>query len=302
MASRRAPPPPDLPALLQSWEIALRVQGKRPATIEQYTLGVRLFLAWCTASGHEAVIGRELVRAFLDHLMDRVAPGTVVLRHQCLRQFSRWLASEGELPDDPLLGIKPPKVDVKVTTPLTDDELRLLLKMCVGKTFRDRRDEAVVRLMAETGMRVGELLSLTLDDVSVVRGLATINLTKGRRGRVVPFGPVTAQSIDRYIRARKGHRLAGTETLWLGDGGRNISYHGLRGAIMRRAELAGIKDFHLHMLRHTYATRWLRAGGSEGGLMAVAGWKRREMIDRYVAATAGERAADEARGLALGDL
>ena len=66
--------------------------------------------------------------------------------------------------------------------------------------------------------------------------------------------------------------------------------------------MVGIKGFHLHLLRHTAATRWLRAGGSEGGLMAVAGWKSREMMDRYVGASASERAADEARGLNLGEM
>ena len=69
-----------------------------------------------------------------------------------------------------------------------------------------------------------------------------------------------------------------------------------------RAALAGIDDFHPHLLRHTAATRWLAAGGSEGGLMAIAGWRQRQMLDRYTAATASERAADEAKRLRLGDL
>jgi hypothetical protein len=56
------------------------------------------------------------------------------------------------------------------------------------------------------------------------------------------------------------------------------------------------------VLRHTACHRWLAAGGSEGGLMAVAGWARRDMLDRYAAATASERAAAEAKGLDLGDL
>jgi integrase/recombinase XerD len=56
------------------------------------------------------------------------------------------------------------------------------------------------------------------------------------------------------------------------------------------------------MLRHTAASRWLAAGGSEGGLMAVAGWRRRDMIDRYAAATRASRAVEEARGLGLGEL
>ena len=73
-------------------------------------------------------------------------------------------------------------------------------------------------------------------------------------------------------------------------------------ALKRRAQAAGIPGFHLHLMRHTAATRWLRAGGSEGGLMAVAGWSTRGMVDRYTGASASERAAAEAHGLNLGDL
>jgi len=69
-----------------------------------------------------------------------------------------------------------------------------------------------------------------------------------------------------------------------------------------RAQRAGIDGFHPHILRHTAATRWLAAGGSEGGLMAVAGWAKRDMLDCYTAATAAERAAAEARTLRLGEL
>ena len=78
-----------------------------------------------------------------------------------------------------------------------------------------------------------------------------------------------------------------------------------RAAVTRsadRAPLAGIRGFHPHVLRHTAADRWLSAGGSEGGLMAVAGWTRPDMLMRYTRARAEQRAADEARKLNLGDL
>ena len=66
--------------------------------------------------------------------------------------------------------------------------------------------------------------------------------------------------------------------------------------------MAGLKGFHPHVLRHTAASRWLSAGGTEGGLMAIAGWSSRDMLDRYARATASERAAAEARTLGLGEL
>jgi integrase len=156
--------------------------------------------------------------------------------------------------------------------------------------------------MAETGIRAGEVVALRVGDVDLTRGLATVFRGKGGKGRIVPFGPQTATALDRYIRLRRGHVRADSPELWVGDRGKGFSYDGLHKALQYRARVAGIDRFHPHLLRHTAATRWLAAGGSEGGLMAVAGWARRDMIDRYTAATASERAATEARGLALGDL
>ncbi|OBF23024.1 integrase [Mycobacterium kubicae] len=229
-------------------------------------------------------------------------PATARARQLGVRRFSAWLEEEGEIEADPLLGLKSPKLDAKVTESLTEAELRRLIKACGGKEFRDRRDEAIVRLMAETGMRAGEVTGLTIADVDLNRGLITVRRGKGGKGRVTPFGDQTARAIDRYLRARRTHRLADTDALWLGDRGKSLEYYGLHAALKYRAQLAGLTGFHPHLLRHTAASRWLAAGGSEGGLMAVAGWSTRDMIDRYTRATAAERAAAEARGLGLGDL
>lgn len=69
-----------------------------------------------------------------------------------------------------------------------------------------------------------------------------------------------------------------------------------------RAQTAGVVGFHPHKLRHTAAHRWLARGGSEGGLMAVAGWTRPDMLLRYTRAQASSRAAEEAQRLNLGEL
>ena len=286
-----------------SWELALRSERKSPATIKSYGDGVRAFLRWCDANGHTPALDRDLVKTFVADLLDSGAePGTAHTRQRAIRRFSAWLEDEGEIDTDPLLGLKPPKLDTKVVDPLSDDELRRLIKACGGKDFRDRRDEALVRLMAETGMRAGEVCSLRIDDVDLSRGLVTVRRGKGGKGRIAPFGPDTARAIDRYIRARRSHRLADTSKLWLGDRGASLGYSGLDKTLKGRAVAAGVGNFHLHLLRNTAATRWLAAGGSEGGLMAVAGWSNRSMLDRYTRATASERAADEARGLGLGEL
>jgi site-specific recombinase XerD len=290
--------------LLPSWTLALRAERKSPATVKSYEDGVNAFLRWCESTGRPPELTKANAQAFVaDLLAKRNSAKTASARLMSIRRFSAWLAAEGEIADDQIVSVKQPKLDTQVVKELSDDELRGLIKACQGRGFTDRRDEAIVRLMAETGLRAGEMIGLTVDDVDLGRGLAIVTRGKGGKGRVVSFGPQAAAAIDRYMRMRRSHRLANTPPLWLGaDNWRVFNYFGLRHALQRRAEKAGIEDFHPHKLRHTAATRWLRAGGSEGGLMAMAGWSSRAMLDRYTAHSASERAAAEARQLNLGDL
>ena len=247
---------PDLRTLLGSWELHLRAERKSPATIKSYADGVRRFLAWCADTGHSPTLDRRTVAAFVADILDSGAePATARSRHLALRRFSAWLVEERELRDDPLLGTKPPKLDAKVVPVLTEDQLRTLVKACDGPDLRDRRDEAVVRLMAETGMRAGEVIGMTSADVDLPRGLAVVRRGKGGKGRTVPFGPQTGRALDRYMRLRRAHRLAESAPLWLGDRGKGFTYFGLHAALKYRAELAGIVGFHPHVLRHTAASR-----------------------------------------------
>jgi site-specific recombinase XerD len=300
MSRRPPPPPPDLAALLESWELHLVSEGKSDTTVKSYTGHVRGWLRW---AGQSPELTRDSVQTHIAGMLSAGSePNTVRLRLASLRAFTRWLADEDEIDADPLLGLRPPKIPTKVTESLTDDQLRLLLKACAGKSLRDRRDEAIVRLMLETGLRAGELIALQTTDLDLRRGLVTVRRGKGGKGRIAPFSGQTAAALDRYLRSRRSHPRAESAALWVGVGGKGFGYHGLNDTLRDRAQTAGIDGFHLHLMRHTAATRWLRAGGSEQGLMAVAGWSTRSMIDRYTGASAAERAAAEARKLGLGEL
>jgi len=294
--------PIDIAALLPSWELHLRAERKSPQTVKSYGDGVRRFLDWTAEAGRPAALDRTSVNAFVAALLDAGAePSTARARQLALRRFSAWLLEEGETDTDPLLGLKAPKLDAKVVEPLTAVQITALVAACAGKEMRDRRDEALVRLMIETGARAGEVVALRVEDVDLAAGTAVVRRGKGGRGRVVPFGPQTSRALDRYLRARRTHRLAATPALWLGDRGKAFSYDALHKTLGERARAAGTDGFRPHRLRHTAAHRWLAAGGSEGGLMAVAGWTRPDMLLRYTRAQASARAATEARALNLGD-
>lgn len=293
----------DFEAELDLWQVSLRAQRKSPATVKSYSTGVRAFLDYCTRVGVMPVLDRHTVSAFTADLLDQgLEPATATSRQLGVRRFSAWLTSEEVLDRDDLVGMKSPKLDQKVVEPLTDDQVRDLIKACKGKDLMDRRDEAVVRLMVEAGLRAGECAELKLADLDLKAGTIIVRRGKGGKGRVVPFSAQTGQAIGRYLRARRTHRLASSEALWLGDRGKEFHYDGLHKALRARAKAVGIPGFHPHVLRHTAAHRWLAAGGSEQGLMTVAGWSTPDMLQRYTKARASERAVKEARTLNLGDL
>jgi site-specific recombinase XerD len=299
------PDSPNLAELLPSWELHLRAERKSPQTVKSYGDGVRAYLNWCATNNKPAVLDRRQLREFIDALLTAGAkPATAVSRHLAVRRFSGWLTEEGEHGADPLYGLRSPSLDKPVVEPLTDEELRALLKACRGPDMRDKRDEALVRLMFTTGARAGEVVALQVADLNLRTDppTAIIRRGKGGKGRVVPLAVEVAAAIDKYMRVRRSHRLKDDPALWLGDRGKHFSYDALHKTLAMRADMASIPGFHPHRLRHTAAHRWLSKGGSEGGLMAVAGWTRPDMLLRYTKAQASVRAAEEAQRLNLGEL
>jgi integrase/recombinase XerD len=122
---------------------------------------VDAFLSWCAAQGIPPALDAATVGKFTAAQLDVGAvAATARSRQLAVRRLSRWLADEGEIPDDQLARLSPPKLDTKAIHPLSDEDLRALLAACKGPDLRDKRDQAIIRLMTETGARAGEVLTL----------------------------------------------------------------------------------------------------------------------------------------------
>ncbi|MEH1013065.1 tyrosine-type recombinase/integrase [Micromonospora sp. CPCC 206060] len=305
---------PEISDLAASFRRHLRAAGKAERTQILYGQSIRFFCDWLTAQGRPATLdqlNRHSISAWLADLAERVDIETVRTRLRGMRRFCRWLVTEGELDKAPTEGVEMPAKTEKPVRVLNDDELGRLIKACTvprgragtfdRRIFDGRRDEVMVRLLADCGLRVSELVGLTLaDGVDLDQELVYV-VGKGNRPRVVPFGARTGQAIDRYLRIRSAHPYAKrSDRLLLGERG-PMSADGVRWRLEVLSEQTGITDLHPHAFRHTFAHRWLSEGGQERDLMQLAGWRSDAMLSVYARSTAVERARASHRRMGLGD-
>lgn len=280
-------------AELDSFRRHLRAANKAPLTITTYARAVHGLSKFLTEQGMpttSAGIRREHVEAYLVDIQDRGhRPATVAQRFRSLQQFFRWLLEEGEIGTSPMQSMRAPAVPEEPPAVLREDELQRLLKATEGQDFEARRDTAILRLLIETGMRRAEAGGLRVSDIDFEDTVAVV-MGKGRRARSCPFGPKTARALDRYLRVRSRRPDAASAWLWLGRKGR-LGDSGIAQMLRRRATEAKLdRRLYPHLFRHTFAHQLLSQGWQEGDVMRLAGWKSRQMLSRYGASAADERA------------
>ncbi|MEV4212932.1 tyrosine-type recombinase/integrase [Micromonospora sp. NPDC049662] len=305
---------PEIADLAASFRRSLRAAGKAERTQILYGQSIRFFCDWLAAQGRPATLdqlNRHALSAWLAELADRVDIETVRTRLRGMRRFCRWLVVEGELEKAPTEGVEMPARTEKPVRVLTDDELARLIKTCQvprgragtfdRRIFDGRRDEVLVRLLADCGLRVSELIGLEHPEHVDLQQEMVYVVGKGNRPRVVPFGARTGQAIDRYLRIRSAHPYAKrTQRLLLGERGA-LSADGARWRLEVLGKAADVPDLHPHAFRHTFAHRWLAEGGQERDLMQLAGWRSDAMLSVYARSTAVERARGAHRRMGLGD-
>lgn len=294
----------ELNATAASFARHLRAENKAPSTVVTYGKAVAQLTQFLVTTGMPttvAAIRREHVEAFLIALQERGhKPATVAQRYRSLQALFKWLVGEGELTASPMRNMRPPSIPENPPPVLGEQALRSLLATCSGQGFAERRDRAIMLLLMDSGLRRAEIANLRIENLDLDGHVAWV-LGKGRRERPAAFGRKAAQALDRYLRVRAGHPDAESGWLWLGKRGR-LGDTGIGQLVRRRGRQAGLgENVHPHLFRHSWAHRWLAQGGPEQALMSLAGWRSRQMLDRYGASAASERARQAHREYSPGD-
>jgi integrase/recombinase XerC len=233
--------------------------------VRAYTGDAAALLEHAARSGVTEPAGLDLgvLRSWLARSRTSGAARTTLARRSSsARVFTAWACRRGLIPRDPGALLATPKGHRPLPDVLRPDEAAALLELVDGDAVEDLRDRAVLELLYATGIRVGELCGLDVDDVDGERRVVRV-LGKGARERSVPYGDPAARAVDRWLRAgRPGWASpASGPALLLGRRGRRLDPRTARSLVHKRlAAVPGAPDLGPHGLRHSAATHLLEGG------------------------------------------
>lgn len=201
-----------------------------------------------------------------------------------MKAFFHYELSCGKVCRDPAELLKAPRVEKKVPTILTVEEVNCLLSQPDGDAPKEIRDKAMLELLYATGIRVSELIHLRTEDVNLTVGFITCR--DGVKERTVPFGKVAKQALMLYMEKARKVLLKGKESEWLftNCSGKPMSRQGFWKIIKYYGEKAGIRsDITPHTLRHSFAAHLLRNGADVHAVQAMLGHSDMATTQAYMA-------------------
>ena len=207
-----------------------------------------------------------VIRNFLtDELNSKVSKRSCKRRLSSLRHFYKFLIDEGYIKDNPFIFVQSPKTEIKYPHALYKEQVREILTENAKRTDDLMiRDQAILSMLYFTGMRASELVSLTIQSVSLSQRLVTI-IGKGNKERIVPFGEECKRDVERYKSTTRelllSRAIKKTNILFLNNKGQQLTTRGLEYILDSIEEKTGtFVGLHPHILRHSFATHLLENG------------------------------------------
>jgi len=218
--------------------------------------------------------------------------------------FFTWAVGEGFLNESPMARIKVSKPKPKVVTPYSAEEIKKMLAVCNhdyehNAKFLASRNQAIILMLLDTGVRLSELVGMTISDVDSETGYVKV-LGKGAKEGVVRIGKTAQKALWRYLIYRPNNSL---KELWLTEEGEPLLQRGVQSLIKRIKQRVGItSEGSIHRFRHTFALDFLRAGKNVFNLQYLLGHSDLHMVKRYTAALGMEYALKAHKNASPADL
>ena len=239
--------------------------GLSPNTLGAYRRDLRLLGEWLVREQGKALTQatRADLLAYLAHrVAGRARPRTTSRQLSSFKRFYRFLLREGRIAADPTLQIDAPKVPRAVPKSLTEADVERLLAAPDAETPLGLRDKAMLEMLYAAGLRVSELVTLTLAQVSLETGVVRV-LGKGAKERLVPLGEEAMAWLKRYLHEARPLLLAGrpASALFLTRRAEPMTRQAFWHLIKRYARRSGVTaPLSPHTLRHAFATHLLNHG------------------------------------------
>ena len=283
--------------LIETWLTALHREGKSRHTLTGYRRALTHFARWSEQTYGQpfdpaAIIPRDVADwQTFQQTIENAKAATINLRMVALSRFFKWAVAHEHIPRNPVEPIKTLRPEPRRPKSLPEKSLRRLLRAVhAGDNLRDI---ALVELLVGTGLRVSEALALRRGDVTLNARSGEVRVRRGKGGisRTVPLTATVRRTLNDYLALYP--EMGTDDPLWVGERGALKSPSGVFRLLKKYARLAGLDetDVSPHVLRHTFATRYLAANPDDlRRLAALLGHASLDMVMIYTEATTDDLA------------
>lgn len=260
----------------------LKAKDRAEATILAYGKDIEQFLDYVEKQGKTNVkqIKKDHITGFMEDLeKQKYTKKSISRKLNSIKTFSRLLKAKQYITEDPATLVSHPKFETPPPRILTQTEYRALRDAARD----DVRTFAIIELLLQTGIRIGELANIKLSELKLKLKEKTGNLTipssRVTLGRTIPLNPSVVSAISAYLKEKPESK---TENLFVTRTGNPLLVRNIRAAIDRYYKKAGVKDATINDLRHTWIAHHLKKGANLLTISKLAGHKRLATTEKYL--------------------
>jgi integrase/recombinase XerD len=281
--------------LIKRFKEDCQMRGMSPESLRRYMSNLKIFNEYIEDNGLDILdTDRDILRNFLDYLkrIRGVGQKTQGMYFTAIASFFEYLEYEGYTDNNPVNSVR--KRYLRRYKDNDDAQTRKLISVeemtkLINSTL-DVRDKAIIALLAKTGIRRNELITLDIEDIDWVDQSVRLKPTAKRTNRTVFFDDESAIILHRWVRARETRNAKGLKALFLNNQGGRLNRNGVYLAVTHPAVRIGLHDpksdrmedhFNPHCCRHWFTTHLRRAGMPREFIQELRGDVRREAIDIY---------------------